>query len=1638
MFKIFTRYLLLPALFILFNTVVAHAQTITVGAVDPGPYGQGSTIAVPITVNGAANCTRPGTTYSLYLSDAAGNFAPGTVIGTYNEFYATFVNGKIPNVPAGAGYRVEVKSSTGVVSSVSNAFTISAGTGVVAGVVSQLINPAYPDVFGQCTGAPNSPFAFSNASTAGAATIATFYNELTKATEQSNVTIPAAGSYTFTANTGNYTVSVKATNGGIVGTYDYQLVNNVVNVGITTSGSQYACLNNGQGMLTINVVITTASGVQYNYPGDLYNISWGDGTSTIATLCDLVASSGNVTHTYTQASCGNNLVFQVTNDLCGNIGARQTSSVAIVIPPTNKFTVPASSCAGTAVTIKNQSDPGINPNSCNPNTNALYTWSVDGVIAQANVPLTTDFVLPATTPAGSHVITLHLQNGLANCNATDVSQTICLQNPPQPIFKLPGASVCLSGGPVTPVNTSIVDNGCGATNKYIWTVIGPSPITYAGGTNANSQQPQFVFAQTGVYQIQLAIATSTNCGTVTAGSQTLIVNDAPKVTLSANTTLCGSNQLLNFDNNPGPTQSSLTGTAQPAANTYTWTVTGGAFIFQGGTTVNSQYPQILFSDYATYTVTATEQNNCGSVTKTQTLIFVQAPTVNAGTSPPVCANNPIVALAGKITGTYTSFTWQGGTGTFSAGRNSLTTNYTPSAAEIAAGTVTLTLQATTSLPAPCNLIGSNITITITPIDNVTSPPAQPLCTAQPLNYAITSTSGGPNFTWTGTVTSGTATGVTASGTGNSINDVIVDTDPNNAATVVYKITPQNNGCTGNTFTLTVTVNPLPKITAAPAATPICSNQPADIVLATNIPNTTYTWSSTASPGITGNTNQANAVQTNAIQDVLINNGAAAGTVKYTITPYNGICPGLPITATVTVQPLPVVSNPGADDEVCATNTYTLQGNNPAPGTGLWTIVSGTAGAQLSDPTNPNAVLTGLVPGNKYQLQWTITATASCPPSTNAVNITIDLQTLGGTTATAGATTVCSTGNAGQIKLSGQQGTILRWESSTDNGATWQPIVNVSTNQDYTNLTQTTEYRAVIQSGKCAALPSTATIITVNQAPPQADAGTDFPICNATSATLAGNDPGTFTGVWTQTAGPAGATIVNPNDPHTQVTNLVKGNTYTFTWTIQGQAPCGNTQASVNVTVSADVTAAFTADKAQGCGPTTVTFTNTSTPSPVGNYLWDFGDGATSTATNPAPHTFQPSTNGKEMTYTVTLTPVSNCNLKTPFTMTITVEPAVPVAVINPNQTSACGAFVLTAQNLSPGNNVAYDFYLTDAGGTILQHISKTDKTDVTFQPVNPTKPTDYTVYLVATDQCGNKGTSTLIIISVAPSSLISLIQLKGDQQSICLGNSVVFQNISTGGDRFKYIIYNSDKQQIAQIPGGPGDLNYTPTAIGTYYVSITAGDNGCGDAPESPLKEFTVYPDPQPDFSYKLDEQYNVTFTNNTPDDGSTPASSLNYTWDFGDGSNTNTTNAPLVHHYDYEKSPFTVTLKATNVASGCFAVTSQTVIVKFLGNLYFPNAFLPSSTNGGLNVFKAKGTQIKEWKLQIFNNFGELIWETTKLDADGSPVEGWDGTFKGVPVQQGVYVWQASATFINGTEWKGMSYNNSLPKRTGVIHLIR
>ena len=80
-----------------------------------------------------------------------------------------------------------------------------------------------------------------------------------------------------------------------------------------------------------------------------------------------------------------------------------------------------------------------------------------------------------------------------------------------------------------------------------------------------------------------------------------------------------------------------------------------------------------------------------------------------------------------------------------------------------------------------------------------------------------------------------------------------------------------------------------------------------------------------------------------------------------------------------------------------------------------------------------------------------------------------------------------------------------------------------------------------------------------------------------------------------------------------------------------------------------------------------------------------------------------------------------------------------------------------------------------------------------------------------------------------------------------------------------------------------------------------------------------------------------------------------------------------------------------------CLEVPSQVII-------YFPTAFTPNGD--GLNdVFTGKSDLVNSVEIKIYNRWGELIFVSNSLD------EGWDGIFRGQPVQEGSYVYRAEFT---------------------------
>ena len=109
-------------------------------------------------------------------------------------------------------------------------------------------------------------------------------------------------------------------------------------------------------------------------------------------------------------------------------------------------------------------------------------------------------------------------------------------------------------------------------------------------------------------------------------------------------------------------------------------------------------------------------------------------------------------------------------------------------------------------------------------------------------------------------------------------------------------------------------------------------------------------------------------------------------------------------------------------------------------------------------------------------QFRCVATSSCGSGTsNAALLTITTLSQGGNI-TPASSTACQGGNTTTLTLTGSIGNVIRWESSIDGGTTWVNIANTTTTLTATNITQTTQYRALVQSSGCSAAYSAIAVI----------------------------------------------------------------------------------------------------------------------------------------------------------------------------------------------------------------------------------------------------------------------------------------------------------------------------------------------------------------------------------------------------------------------------------------------------------------------------------------------------------------------------------------------------------------------------------
>jgi gliding motility-associated-like protein len=100
-------------------------------------------------------------------------------------------------------------------------------------------------------------------------------------------------------------------------------------------------------------------------------------------------------------------------------------------------------------------------------------------------------------------------------------------------------------------------------------------------------------------------------------------------------------------------------------------------------------------------------------------------------------------------------------------------------------------------------------------------------------------------------------------------------------------------------------------------------------------------------------------------------------------------------------------------------------------------------------------------------------------------------------------------------------------------------------------------------------------------------------------------------------------------------------------------------------------------------------------------------------------------------------------------------------------------------------------------------------------------------------------------------------------------------------------------------------------------------------------------------------------------------------------------------------------------------SMSNETVVIPTM-YIYVPNSFTPNG-DGMNDTFGASGEAIKSFSMQIFNRWGDKIFESTSISKQ------WDGTYKGTKVPEGTYVYKVSAS----------SLTNKNAIREGIVTLV-
>lgn len=331
------------------------------------------------------------------------------------------------------------------------------------------------------------------------------------------------------------------------------------------------------------------------------------------------------------------------------------------------------------------------------------------------------------------------------------------------------------------------------------------------------------------------------------------------------------------------------------------------------------------------------------------------------------------------------------------------------------------------------------------------------------------------------------------------------------------------------------------------------------------------------------------------------------------------------------------------------------------------------------------------------------------------------------------------------------------------------------------------------------------------------------------------------------------------------TTYITPGTYIVTLTATNAS--GSSTDTAHITVYASPTISFTSpDTVLGCPPLSASFTNsTTTGGTSATYLWDFGDGDTSTTISPT-HTYTASGN-----FNVSLIVTNNLGCTRSVTKNAYIKVAqTPSANFTASSTTSCTTPLTVGFTNSSTNGVFYSWDFGDGNTSTAANPSHTYTTGGSY---------DVRLITTNTDGCKDTMIKTSYINVGALSANFNMSTNTG-----CTGQQVSFTNTSLPGGGTSIWYYGDGSSDTAN------NTAHTYSSTGTYTVTLVVLFSNCSD---TTTKTLTIAQNPTAQFATSdtvgCSTPFSASFTNS-----STGATS--YTWSFGDG-NTSTSTSPT-HSY--------------------------------------------------------------------------------------------------------------------------------------------